>query len=123
LRIPLARKRDKPHHGFKMTNTNTEYTAPATRTEITGKDAASCTGRTNTSKRPLTFRLGDAVSVEIATEAPEGGQVFGYRTAKIERIATGTEHGMHGVTALVVLTIEGAQRTFPARYLAHAVQA
>lgn len=103
-----------------MTNTKSR---PATKTEITGKDAQSCTGMTIKGKRE-TFRVGQTVGMIVHMDCSDGGTLTGWREAKIERIAIGTEHGMHGTTALVQLTFainsynEGDRKTLiAARHL------
>jgi hypothetical protein len=85
--------------------TNTNKSKAATKTEITGRDAKSCTGKLNNGKRAK-FEVGQKVGLRVHMDCDDGGTLTGYRTAVIERIAVGTEHGMHGTTALVALTVE-----------------
>lgn len=86
------------------TNTGAAASKIAWKTEITGRDAKSCTGRNNHGKLQ-TIRVGDTVGLTVHMDAADGGTLTGYRTAVVERIAVGTEYGMHGTTALVQLTV------------------
>ncbi len=79
--------------------------SPSWKTEITGPDAKTCTGTLNDGTRK-TFKVGETVGLTVHMDCSDGGTLTGFRTAKIERIAKGTEFGMYGETALVALTLE-----------------
>ena len=77
----------------------------ATKTEITGKDYKTCTGTLNNHTKAK-FAVGQKVGLKVTMDCDDGGELTGYRTAVIERIAEGTEYGMYGTTALVQLTLQ-----------------
>ncbi len=88
-----------------MTTKAAPKSVAATKTAVTGASAKSCTGYNNKGKK-LHIKVGMTVGMTVHMDCDDGGTLTGWRTGVVESIAVGTEHGMHGTTALVRTTFK-----------------
>lgn len=109
-----------------MNNTNNSprpYTPPAARTEMLGIRLREATVRLNPGHL---VRITDGCKVGMSRwyDCGDGGDISGWFTGTVVRIARGTESGMHGTEALLITVKwdrvergQEAESTFAARHV------